>query len=256
MRIYLSGPMAGQPHAGIAAFNKVAKLVREIGHVPVMPQDLPPWSHEGECPPAYSEGNGHSAACWMRSDLAAMLQCDAVLMLGAWHNSVGAQREHSVACWTGMPVYVSVNALPDGRDLAQKLGFTGLTKDQLREATRLSAQEIKGILASVILSNQPPTDAGAVTEGDMDFAGEMENNRRSRSTPVSAETRDERKKLYEINQRAEKAENFAREMTARIESHGQRVMSRHSVASAGNGQKEGMKYMLDAIVGYLSGERL
>lgn len=116
MKIYISGSIHGQPDEGAAKFRQVAERVAAFGHVAVVPHDIPAihGDHEpGEgCPPAYSKG----AACYMRGDLATMLKhCDAVLMIGEWHHSVGAQREHSVACWTGMPIYYSVNALPDNR---------------------------------------------------------------------------------------------------------------------------------------------
>jgi hypothetical protein len=112
MKVYLSGPIAGQEHAGIPAFEDAANRVRLRGHEPVMPQDVQPPVHDGDCPPSYDHGNGHSAACWMRADIAVLLGCDAVLMLGGWQRSVGAVRELSVATWCGIPVFMSVNTLP------------------------------------------------------------------------------------------------------------------------------------------------
>lgn len=115
MRIYLSGAMHGQKDQGERLFRLYAKLIMDRGHDPIVPSDIAavhPNRH-APCPPAYSSGNGHSAACWMRGDLIELLGCDAILMVGQWHNSVGAEREHAVACWTGIQIYYAVEMVPN-----------------------------------------------------------------------------------------------------------------------------------------------
>lgn len=104
MKIYLSGGVHGRVDGGRDVFDAAADRLRHKGHEPVIPLDIPVWQHDGDCPPAYSNPD-HSAACYMRSDLLVLLQCDAVLMVGEWQSSVGAVREMSVACWVGIPVY-------------------------------------------------------------------------------------------------------------------------------------------------------
>jgi len=127
VNIYISGAIHGKGDGGKRRFEQAANLVEKLGHEAVNPHDIPAHEHKGDCPPAYSSGNGHSAACWMRTDLAAMLLCDAVLMIGQWQHSVGAQREHSVACWTGIPIYYRASEIPDARELAkfEALPYTG-----------------------------------------------------------------------------------------------------------------------------------
>lgn len=134
MKIYISGAIHNQPegadgHRGSDAFASAANMVSHLGHIPVVPHDIDPdhRSHGvNECPPGYAL----SVACYMRGDLRELLDCDAVLMIGEWHNSVGAQREHSVACWTGVPIYYSVNALPDGRPMARvKSSLNAMTEN-------------------------------------------------------------------------------------------------------------------------------
>lgn len=113
MKVYISGAI--HKHEGAERFfRRAAERVKIRGHHPVVPQDIAAYhpDPEQECPPSYAEGNGHSSACWLRGDFIELLQCDAIVMIGNWHSSVGAQREHSVACWSGIPIYYFVDALP------------------------------------------------------------------------------------------------------------------------------------------------
>jgi len=150
MKIYISGAIHNQPTGsgggrGEDGFRNVASLVSQLGHIPVVPHDIPPnhSSHmapgqdgaELSCPPAYSP----SAACYMRGDLIEMLaNCDAVLMIGEWQHSVGAQREHCVACWTGMPIFYDARELPDNRPMA----FRPKTIEEVVEAFATAARKI------------------------------------------------------------------------------------------------------------------
>lgn len=117
MKIYISGPISGYENSNRPAFNQTALAVRALGHLPVIPHDIPPWPHDGPCPRSYAMGgNGdspHSAACFLRGDLSFMLRvCDALLMLKGWEASVGARLEHQVAASCGMPIYYSLENLP------------------------------------------------------------------------------------------------------------------------------------------------
>lgn len=105
LRFYVSGPIAGYPERNKLSFDIAAIRLRRLGHVPVLPLTIDAWQHGGPCPRGYTNGEGHSSACWLRADLVVMLQCDAVLMLPAWEWSQGATLEHRVAIMTGMPVY-------------------------------------------------------------------------------------------------------------------------------------------------------
>ena len=106
-RCYIAGPIAGTPDAR-ATFAAAEVTVRDRGYDPVNPFAVPPASHDGTCPPGYSPGEdagGHtSSACFMRSDLAALLTCDAIYLIPGWEKSRGATVEHAVAVACGMPV--------------------------------------------------------------------------------------------------------------------------------------------------------
>lgn len=159
MRIYISGNIHNQPigadgRRGSDVFRAAAKRVEELGHRAVVPHDIPayhgshaePYEEFGAdaCPPAYSP----SAACYMRGDLAVLLQCDAMLMVGDWEHSVGAEREHSVACWTGIPVYYSIPTLPDARGLDTTVNI-GISTEDLTEARRQSGAVVEALKADL-----------------------------------------------------------------------------------------------------------
>jgi hypothetical protein len=80
------------------------------GYVPVNPFDVPP--HPAcICPEAVSAdgaGGGHQWGCYLRGDLAALLGCDAILMLPGWESSHGARLELTVASAVGLRVWWSV----------------------------------------------------------------------------------------------------------------------------------------------------
>jgi hypothetical protein len=106
LRVYISGPIAGYPDRNEAAFRQAADGVRRRGHTPVVPLDIPGWSHPTEpCPRGYTDGGGHSSACWLRADLLVLLQCDAIVMLKGWEWSQGGIIEHRVAVMVGLPLY-------------------------------------------------------------------------------------------------------------------------------------------------------
>lgn len=117
MKIYISGPIAGIPDFKDHFFTAELELQRLHGSVSVInPTVVPAWDHIGECPPSYTGVvNGHTAACYLRGDLLAMLRyCDALFMLSGWENSIGARLEHSVAAHCGMPIYYSYGEVPLG----------------------------------------------------------------------------------------------------------------------------------------------
>jgi hypothetical protein len=165
MKIYISGAIHNQPPGsgggrGEDAFRNVANLVSQLGHIPVVPHDIPP-NHSShilettECPPAYSP----SAACYMRGDLIEMLaNCDAILMIGEWQHSVGAQREHSVACWTGMPIFYDARELPDNRPMVR-------VRENLKGAADNLAKSVKDGVFGVSLAAKVCPSCGMTRGG-------------------------------------------------------------------------------------------
>jgi hypothetical protein len=106
-RCYIAGPIAGVPDFR-ERFAAAVPAVEALGYEVVNPCDIVPVDHEGECPPGYDPGedaSGHtSSACFMRADLHALLDCDAIYMLPGWSRSRGATVEHAVAVACGIPV--------------------------------------------------------------------------------------------------------------------------------------------------------
>lgn len=120
MKIYVSGPISGLVDGNVSAFRTAEKFLREVGHDVVVPHDLSPYPHDGVCPPSYASGFGKgsdqhsSASCFLRADLVALLECEALYMLGGWERSVGARLEFEVGALCGFEIYYqSVKLVPE-----------------------------------------------------------------------------------------------------------------------------------------------
>ncbi|MCB9377051.1 MAG: DUF550 domain-containing protein [Microthrixaceae bacterium] len=109
-RVYVAGPIAGKPNGNYLAFSTAAEWLKERGYLVINPHDVKPLDHEGDCPPGPQggeEGDGqvrHNAPCYMRTDLAAMLTCDAIYLLDGWELSSGARTEFEAARAAGLTV--------------------------------------------------------------------------------------------------------------------------------------------------------
>jgi hypothetical protein len=93
-RFYLSGPMSGYPGFNADAFQAATDVLRARGYIVASP-------HE-------SLVGSDTDAAWnvaVRSDLAVMLACDAVILLKGWPQSKGARLELQTALGLGMPVF-------------------------------------------------------------------------------------------------------------------------------------------------------
>jgi hypothetical protein len=84
MRLYISGPMSGYENHNFPAFNQAAKVVQLLGHQPVNPVDINP-------------DPGTPWEMCLRADIKALCDCDGIVLLPGWENSVGAQLELHVA---------------------------------------------------------------------------------------------------------------------------------------------------------------
>lgn len=111
MKVYISGAITGLPlEVARAAFAAAAVSLAAEGHTPVDPDDVPPYPGCA-CPNATGDGgtgSGHAWGCYLRNDLAALLDCDAILMLPGWESSHGARLELTVASAVGLRVLWSV----------------------------------------------------------------------------------------------------------------------------------------------------
>ena len=132
MRVYIAGPIAGHPDANRAAFAATQTTLERVGHVVVNPHDVTPHQHDGDCPPGLPGGEGaeHAAPCYMRTDLAAMLGCDAIYLLPGWQKSEGARIEYLIAVHVcGLDVLnTSAFLIPEPpRSVRVAFGLTGAT---------------------------------------------------------------------------------------------------------------------------------
>lgn len=118
MKVYIAGPIAGYPYGNKDAFARAAEHLTSLGHYPVNPHDVPPVEHDGDCPPGPSggqEGDGevrHNAPCYMRTDMLALLRCDAIFMLHRWEQSSGARTEFEVARAAGLHLMYQAQSRP------------------------------------------------------------------------------------------------------------------------------------------------
>jgi hypothetical protein len=102
VKIYISGPITGKKNLNREAFAQAAAAVRAAGHEAVNPHDLT--AHLGDDAPWVE---------YMKVDIAALVACDAILLLDGWESSKGARLENKIArklkiarvtvTWAGMP---------------------------------------------------------------------------------------------------------------------------------------------------------
>ena len=120
MKYYLSGPMAGYEHHNFPEFERVASILRKQEMEVFSPHEL----NDGD------DGMPGSLrhSWYMRRDLKLLLECDAIIMLGGWEDSVGAKAEKAVADVCEMKVFYLRTALEEvfqdekGGSLFTKLG--------------------------------------------------------------------------------------------------------------------------------------
>jgi nucleoside 2-deoxyribosyltransferase len=101
MKVYVAGPMTGYEEFNRPAFDEMAEFLRSKGHAVVNPHEL-----------TDSVFNGNRAlphATYMKADLGALLQCDAIVLLDGWDESKGALCEAHVALRTGL-TFLAVDA--------------------------------------------------------------------------------------------------------------------------------------------------
>lgn len=92
-RVYIIGAVTGlEREAVVAKFEKAANALKGAGMVPVNPVDLVP-----------AETSWNNA---MRQCIAALVTCDAVVILPDWNNSKGAYLEVMIARNLDMPQFV------------------------------------------------------------------------------------------------------------------------------------------------------
>ena len=94
-RIYLSGPMTGLPDNNFPAFHAHAAALRGMGLDIVNPADI--GGDANDTNPANYNG-------YLRADIKAMMDCDAIALMPGWETSSGANLELHIAHRVGMRV--------------------------------------------------------------------------------------------------------------------------------------------------------
>lgn len=114
MKVYVSVPMMGKPDLNRAYARRMQEEVERLGATAVVPHDILPFEHgDTPCPPGYSADGAHSSACYLRTDLVALLHCDAILLGTGWEGSVGCRAELQVATLCGIRVLMFEDFLND-----------------------------------------------------------------------------------------------------------------------------------------------
>lgn len=112
MKVYISLPITGHDLTEVRRRAERAKqLLASMGHEPVIPLDVSP---DPDAP--YHEHIGR--------DIAALLQCDAVLFLDGWNKSNGCLLEYFAAIIYGKKVIHARKMQLNGKNMKifQKLG--------------------------------------------------------------------------------------------------------------------------------------
>lgn len=105
MIAYVSGPMTGIDEFNYPAFHHAAAELRHRGHTVVSPAEQDEFS--GLDPQV------HEWAEFIRWDIAALVNCDTIVLLHGWHRSKGARLEHHIALELGMAVLTLAEALEE-----------------------------------------------------------------------------------------------------------------------------------------------
>jgi hypothetical protein len=90
-RIYISGPMTGLPEFNFPAFHAAAATLRNSGHEAVNPAEIN----------AETGGDWHY---YLKADIKALCDCNALALLPGWQNSKGAHLELHIAHRLGLEI--------------------------------------------------------------------------------------------------------------------------------------------------------
>lgn len=100
MTIYISGPITQHPTGNVEAFAAAVLAVESKGHKAINPHDV--CSHLID-------------AHWldyMRLDIKALMDADAILLLPEWDMSRGSKIEINIFVHLGLPVFESIDEVP------------------------------------------------------------------------------------------------------------------------------------------------
>lgn len=105
MRIYISGPITGiDENRCDVTFGFTAADLEIRGHEPISP-----WHVAKMLPDSFSYED------YMDIDMVLLKKCDAILMLDGWEESRGATREFGYASRNDLPIFYSINEIPENK---------------------------------------------------------------------------------------------------------------------------------------------
>lgn len=107
-KMYVSAPIFGQSEIERAdRFERGRAIAEYAGFIAVLPPELKPEQHAGDCPPGRrTKGSAHAEACWFKADISALLDCAAILLMDGWVSSWGCKLELQIAGVCGIKAYV------------------------------------------------------------------------------------------------------------------------------------------------------
>ena len=121
---YLAGPMSGYPDLNRQAFIEAKQRWQDDWGIEVIsPVDLMPPSEDGDTP----------VRDFIGRDIAALAQCNGIVMLLGWQTSKGAVAEFFCARWLGLPAFDAITG--------KSLEFLFSVPDGLTAKTRLAGDE-------------------------------------------------------------------------------------------------------------------
>lgn len=107
MKVYISGAITGLLHDEYTdIFGRGEAALLNLDHKPVNPLKVQA-CHFRDCNGDATKPDGsylHHYSCYMKYDLLAMLECDAIAMLPNWRKSKGASIEKTVAQVCGLKI--------------------------------------------------------------------------------------------------------------------------------------------------------
>lgn len=123
---YVSGPMRGLPGWGYDRFDECAAFLTRRGDTAVSPADID--RELGVDETAAELPDWFTIEDAMRRDLSAVTECDGVVLLEGWANSVGATREVLTGVWCGLDIgrYISDVSNPRLRAMTYDQVFSSL----------------------------------------------------------------------------------------------------------------------------------
>jgi hypothetical protein len=101
MLIYISGPITGKQNDNREAFEMAAQVIAARGHQFINPHHIGD-ALEGQ--PTWND--------YMKADIKALVDSDAMVLLEDWEWSSGAQLEHFLAERLGITVFENLGAVP------------------------------------------------------------------------------------------------------------------------------------------------